>query len=795
MKIAIYILLLLLPSCSFAQQIQGTIKDQTGQGLDAATVTLYQNGELISIQTAQQGKFSLTGLNNLPYQLAVKLVGYQPLTKTFKMPIDSLSVVLMSEENTLQEVEVRVSKPLIERKVDRVVFNVENSITAASGSLWEALAKAPGVQTGSDGNIKAGSKGAVIYFNGKQIRLSEEDLMAYLQSIPSEQISKIEVMVNPSSKYDAQGGSVINIVTKKVNAEGFNASIGGGYTRGEANRFNLNSIFNFKTGKMNFFGSYAFTDNNLIKKIDSYNVFNSTDAPAYWQGDRLTQNQVRTNNYTAGMDLNLSHNQVLGFLFTGNNSANDGMNRQTTNMFNIDRLQIDSVQHTTGLAAGNGMQYSFNLNYRVKLDTLGSSLNFDVDYSPFSKYNVSTLNNLTQLADGAPSNALPYKIQYPSLQKINIWSGKVDFESSIAGLFKYESGAMYTSTLSENEFNFFKYTNNIPLIDLDKSDYFKYAEHTAGLYTNLSNTFGKWEFKAGIRAEYTKTKGESINLGVVNTNDYLRFYPTFFASYKSNGNNEFNLSYAKRIRRPDYSQLNPAKKYNTPYSYSNGNPFLKPSTITDLRLTYTFLKDYSLTAYHTQTNDLASNVTVQDNTNKTLFDTQENIGRIKETGFELSTSNRLTSWWEINTIISLSLRTQRSDRPGSVYADRDLFPYLRTDQSLRLTRDGTWKAELGAWYQGAFKQGILQLHSTYDLSMGISKSLFKNQAKIRFSASDILYGNKYTIITDNAQQQNGMTQWNDTRKFVISFTYKFGNSASIFKKRNTASEEERKRAN
>lgn len=795
MKTIWYILLLLVPFPLLAQQkINGMVNDDQGKPLDAATVTLSQNGQVLSSQLADMGKFTFSNLNQSPYQLSVSLIGYKSLVRIFNLPKDSLNINLQNESRQLNEVSVTFKKPTIERKIDRVIFNVENSIMASGGTLWEAINRAPGVQTTSNGAVKANNKGATVYMDGKPVRLSGDDLTAYLQSIPSDQIAKIEVMPNPSARYEAQGGAVINIVSKKSKADGFNATLSGAYTRGEMNRYTGNGVFNYRKDRLNVFGSYGYSDRDIKRHLDSYTIFERPGSYAYWDAVRESVNKSKTSNYTIGADYNLTGKQVFGLLVTGNNSVNTGYSNGMTSIYNNYQSIADSVLRTTSNSRGNGSQYSFNLNYKIQLDSSGRSLNVDLDYAPFNKDNTQNLGNLTYLSDGRLSSA-PYQVSYPSSQKINIWSGKIDYDYHAGKLWTLESGLKYTGTVSENVFDFYNVASGMPVADLSRSDRFKYTENTSAAYTSIAGATAKWTFKGGLRAEYTHTEGLSLSLDAINTRNYLRIFPTVFLSYKASENNEFGFAYSKRIERPDYRQLNPAKSYSSPYSYWSGNPFLRPGIVHDLRFTYTLHQNYTFAAVYTQNDDLASNVTVQDNINKTFFDTQQNIGSIKDIGVELSSVHHLAPWWEINNIAQGYYRTQSSAQPGNSYNYQQFYCYLRTDHALTIDQRSGWKAEIGAWYTSAVQQGTLRIDRTYDLSAGVSKPLFNKQGTLRFSAADILNGNPYRILIDNNGQNNGIYQKNDTRTFTVSFSYKLGKSINAARKRSTASEEEKKRAN
>ena len=795
--------LLLLPIGLFAQQnLTGMVIDEQGKPLDAATVTLSQHGKVVTSQLAEMGKFTLTNLNQSPYDLAVSLLGYRSALRTVTMPTDSLQITLQNEDLQLNEVTVVFKKPTIERQTDRVIFNVANSIMASGGTAWDALNKAPGVQTTNEGGVKANNKQVTVYMDGKPVRLSGDDLAAYLQSIPADNISKLEVMPNPSSSYEAQGGAVINIVSKKPKTDGFSASLSGAYTRGLLNRYTGNGIVNYRKGKLNLFGSYSYSDRGIQRDLTMFTIYQTPTSYAYWNLNRISVIKSKVSNYTAGADYNLTDNQVIGVLITANNAVNPGYSRAVTTIYNNHNISPDSVLSTLGSSYNRVNQYSFNVNYKVKLDSLGSrrsrngrpgkSLNVDLDYAPYGKDNVQNLNNLMQLPDGRLTSA-PQRSTTPSTQTIRIWSGKVDYGYKLGKIWTMESGLKSTSTVSENQFDFYNILDAGSVLDPSKSDRFQYTEHTAAGYTNLAGTLGKWTVKGGLRAELTRTKGFSRSLDSINVKKYLRIFPTVFVTYKASEAGEFGVTYSKRIERPDYRQLNPARNYLSTYNYASGNPFLRPAIINHVQLSYTLYQDYTFAAVYTRTDDLATNVTVQNNDTKTFYDTQQNIGRINDIGAELSAAHHVASWWSINNTAQGYFRSQSSSQPGNSYNSQQVYFYLRTDHAFTFA-DGL-KAEFSAWYTSAMQEGALSLKRIYDISVGISKPVFNNQGTIRLSASDIFLGNPYGITIQNQRQNNGLYQKNDTRTFTVSFSYKLGKSVAAARKRTTASEEERKRAN
>jgi outer membrane receptor protein involved in Fe transport len=693
----------------------------------------------------------------------------------------------------LKEVAIKFKKPTIERKIDRVIFNVESSPIASGGTVFEALTKAPGVRAANDGNISAGNKGATLYIDNKPVRLTGEELATYLQSLPADNISKIEVMTNPNSSYDAQGGAIINIISKKIKADGFNINLNSAYTRSKRNSYRGNGIFNYRKNELNVFGSFGYSDRNAERNLYTYTIYQTPDAYSHWNTNRTSLPEDNVYNYKLGVDYNVSPNQILGILVTGNNDENFAKSSGLTNVFNNHRTSPDSLLNTSQQRVGKNDQYSFNLNYKVRLDTAGQSLNLDVDYAPFRNSNRSYLDNISQLPDGSMASPV-YRIVTPWTQKIGIWSAKLDYEYKLGKNLQMESGLKYTSISSENRFELFNTAGDIPVLDPSQSNFFTYTEKTPAAYTSMTASFGKWSFKGGLRTEHTQTEGYSVQLDSLNKNSYLRLFPTAFITYKLKENHEFSLSYSTRINRPGYQQLNPARSYTTPYSYQSGNPFLRPMTIYSTELSYTFRKNYTLTAGYSDVKDLFSNVTVQDNVSKTFYDTQQNLGKYQNLSLELSSTHHPFSWWEISNYAQYTRNTQASPYAGGPDLKGNFYNF-RSSHSFDIDPKSGIKAELSAWLNSAVRQGSFNIGKTSDVSAGITKPVLKKQGTIRLTASDIFFKNPYTINVNYLDQRNGLYQQNDTRNFTLSFSYKLGKSVAEARKRSTASEEERQRSN
>jgi len=793
MKKIMLLCLLLMPFILHAQQtLKGIVTDPQGHPLDAVTITLSLQTKNVASAFADSGKFVLAKLNNGTYSLSATLVGYKSLTRTIELPKDSLKLIMQPDSKQLKEVTISASKPIIERKIDRVTFNVENSIVASGGSAWDALTKAPGVQTTVSNTITANKKDVQLYMDGKSLHLSGDDLANYLQGLPSDVIAKIEVFSNPPAMFDAQGASVINIITKKSKGQGLNVTLNGGLTQATYTGYTASANFNYRKDKLNIYGSYGYTLRHTGREQHDYVTYTNGDNSSFWDSPGYNVTESRSNNYKLGADYQISDKQIIGFLVTGNNRKGSIISNTPTTVTTNGSSVADSTLQTASNTATHGNRFAYNLNYNLKLDTAGQSLNVDLDYSPYKSEYDQYVDNYTTLPDGSQNS--PYHIYTPTAQTINIYSGKIDYNYKLGKRWSLTSGLKYSSIQSTNNFDFYNNGGAEPVLVTANSNHFNYTENTAAAYTSINGSIGRWTFEGGLRGEYTHTRGYSITLDSLNKRQYFKLFPTLFMVYKLNEDNDLQFTYGYRIERPEYARLNPAKHYANPYSYLVGNPTLQPAFVQNLELGYTYKKQYNITAYYTATHDVFSNITVQDNVTHVFYDTQQNLGLSVNTGIRVSAPFHPTSWWEMNVMAEGYYQREKSAYLEGSY-DFHAFAYdANTTQSFSLIKKIGLKAEITAMYNSPGIQVIFRGNHNSEVDAGIKANILNSQGTLKLAAGDIFYTNTYHITVNYLNQNNGFYQKNDTRNATLSFTYRFGKNVAAARKRSTASEEEKQRA-
>ena len=789
MKNIILFLILLIPSFVQAQsRLTGQVKDNAGHPLDAATITMQRDGKEIASSIADLGKFTLNYNEAGTYVILANLVGYEPSKLTVKLPGDSVVLLMKADSKSLQEVTVTFKRPIIERKVDRITFNVENSILASGGSAWEALAKAPGLHVNGSNELTANRKGVQVYMDGKPLSLSGDELAAYLQGLPSDLVSQIEVFANPPARFEAEGASVVNIITKKAKHQGFNATLNTGLTQGVYTGYTASTTFNYRKDKLNIYGSYGFNHRHTFQDHDVSVDF----GDSFWNSPNRSISQSDSHNYRIGADYQLTPNQVFGLLVTGSNRRGNSGGQTLTQVTNR-QMALDSTLKTDNYALSSNNQYAYNLNYNLKLDSGKRSLNIDVDYSPYQSGSTAYAGNQSFLPDGQQTPSR-FHIYTPSEQHIDIYSGKADYTYRLFGKWDLSSGIKYSRTQSRNDFDYYDREGSSNTAVPENSNHFIYTERTAAAYTSISGALGKWTFQGGLRGEYTRTRGNSITLNSVNSRKYFKLFPTAFIQYKMDDDNEFRLNYAYRIERPEYNRLNPAKRFSSPYNVYVGNPALQPAFVHNTEFSYTYKKDYSFSAYYNVREDLITNINVQDNETKIYYGTHANLGSSISTGINVSAAFHPHSWWDINVIAEGYRQQEKSAFLTSSYNFHLISYYASLKQSFTIDSKMALKAEVNATLNGPGIQGIYRVDHSSVVDAGIKTNVLHGLGTLRLAVNDIFNTNNNHIRIDYLDQKSSFFHRVESRNVGLSFSYRFGKNVAAYRSRSTASEEERKRA-
>ena len=788
-KLIIVLITLVLAIKSMAQtnetRVSGSAVDTKNVQIEQATISLIRSEDSSIIKIAvsdKDGKFSFTGIPFGSYLITISAVSFVTTNSTVfmlsenKITVNLGTLILQELPKNLSAVVVTSSKPLIEQKIDRMVINVDASVTNVGSTALEVLEKSPGVTVGKDGNISLKGKSSVmVMIDGKPSYLNGPELANLLGNMNANQLSQIEIMTNPSSKYDAAGNAgVINIKTKKSITQGFNGSVTLNYGQGVYAKTNNSIMLNYRTSKINTFLNYGYSLNKGFMDFDiQRNFFGSTGTKISeldQQSKRINQSQ--NNNLKLGLDYYINKQTTLGIVTTGfiTPQKQDGF---TTSYLTNENSSINAIEKTIRTVDNTWKNGTVNLNFQSSFDSSKRDISANFDYL---HYDFSGNQNITGLTYN-PNQILQTSNYLKNLLPltIDIYSGRLDYAQSLNNAVKLETGIKASLVKTNNVSNFFNFSNNNWLTDSVLSNTFNYSENINAAYLNLNRKFGKWMVQAGVRLENTNYKGLQSSLSQKSDSSFSRSYtslfPTAFMSYQLNGNNQFALSVGRRIDRPAYQELNPFIGFIDRYTYSTGNPFLQPQFSTNIELSHSFKNLLTTTINYSVVHDMINETLIHKDS--LIIRSVGNIGTRYNFGITESATIPFNKWYSASLFANLYQNKYSGEIEGYPFNAKQLTLSLNVNNQFSL-KNG-WSAELSGNYTTRNRdEGQAIVLPAGQMSAGIAKQLFNNKASVKFNVRDIFYTQNPKEIQNFQDVQSTLKISRDTRVFNIGFVYRFG---------------------
>ena len=631
--------------------ITGTVIDAKGAAVMFANVVLMNEGDstIVKVEvTNENGVFKMVNIPEGKYFITISYVGladYQSeqimvkIDQTVKLPTIEMGEALVE----LGEVVVEAKKPLLEMKPDKMVFNVQGSVNATGSDALELLRKSPGVVVDNNDNISMlGKSGVRIYIDGKPSPLRGEDLANYLKTIQSSEIDAIEIITNPSSKYDAEGNAgIINIRMKKDKRLGSNANVNLGYAVGEVARYNASINGNYRNKKLNVFGNLGYNEGEYVNYMDLYR-----EQSGFWF-DQLSLEGGGWDSYhfKLGTDFFLDDEHTVGFLFNGYNNGFDWHSDSEMPIGTIGKLEHDSTLIAQSLNDGGRNNLNFNLNYRFDNGD-GKTWNVDADFGRFRNQSSFFQPNYYYAFNG---NLLQERLTTSDMPTdINIYTFKVDYERPLwKG--QIQAGAKLAYVRTDNAFDFFNLIDGEPILDIDRTNQFAYQENVNAAYFNYARQFNKkWNVQLGVRMEQTNSTGDLTSAKPTDDDHVVRHYLDIFPSggitYVPHEKHSFQLSYSRRINRPSYQDLNPFEYKLDELTFRRGDPFLRPEYSHKFQLTHSYNYRLNTTLGFSHTRDLITNITDTSGV-KATYISWRNLADQYNYSLSLSSPISITEWW------------------------------------------------------------------------------------------------------------------------------------------------------
>lgn len=738
-------------------RIYGSVIDaELREPIPYATVIINDsNGELVKGNaTAEDGTFNIEKIPNGTYTVKVQFMGYKAFTVEIvisdKESIHNLkNIELQPDVAMLDSVTVVAERTTIEQRIDRKVINVGKDLTTVGATASDIMNNIPSVNVDQDGNISLrGNPNVRILIDGKPTNMDPAQL---LKQIPSTSIKSIELITNPSAKYNPEGMSgIINIVLQKNANDGFNGNLNAGVTAGKHARYNGSLDLNYRKNKFNFYGNLGsqfgtrahmgrinFPENDYQQAFDilgSQNSYLYKLGVDFFVNDKNTFSVYTNQNYYRGKP-----EGVMRIIY-----PNDPELDLTQN-FDLDRDNIDGT---------------YNLAFDHKFDKEGHKIMVEADLNILDRAENSSI-----YFEGNTAGYDPYT--EITKERIDNFTGNIDYENPLSETAKLEAGGEVQLLETDNDY---VTTNN-----LFTNATYQYQRNIYSFYSTFGQNFEKWSYQIGARVENYKVDAIYKDEKVFSDEQY-NLYPSGFINYTPSESNSYQLSYSRRVDRPSFGQVNPIRDVSTPRLTVTGNPELKPQFTNSIEFNYTrkFEKKGSLTAgvFFRNINDEINQVFLEDpNEEGSLLLQFDNFEDNNSYGLELSTNYKFTSWWSTNTSFELYgqklkgiVGTENLEVDNTAWTVRSNHSFKATDQ---LT------LQLFGFYRSASNELQFDADPTFFMNAGARYSFLDDAATVSLNFNDIFNTQEFKIKNGRPLPQEG-TFKGETQNIYLGFSYKFG---------------------
>ena len=783
--------------------ITGVALEENGEPLLYANILLHNASDSIMAKaelTDETGKYTFVNMEAGEYFIKISYVGMAEYTSspftlgtTEKRTIEVIR--LQSAGNDLDEVVVTAERRMIEVRPDKIVFNVENSIGAGGSNALELLRKSPGVVLDNNENVTLMGKGGVrIFINDRPSRLSGSDLAGFLRSLNASDIDNIEIITNPSAKYEAEGtGGIINIKLKKNQNFGTNGSITGNYGNGVVVDWSGQLQLNHRNKFYNIFGSYGYSNDASF----SFENLDREQQGLFYDQDLDRFSDGTSHNIRFGTDFFINKNHTLGFILSGNFGENTGDGFSTTEIGSLQsRSTVDSLLIAETLEESSRDRLDANVNYQIKGEK-GLFWNFDFNYGTYDSEASNAYFNFYSTPEVIVQRNETNNSDDQETQ-IDIFTAKVDFEKNV-GKGKLGAGLKTSFVDTDNEFQFFNTVNGNTVLNTNRSSDFAYTENVNAAYANYDWKKEKWSYNLGLRTEVSITEGQLKQIGQdsIVSLDYVDFFPSLGLSYQVNKKNTIGLAYSRRLDRPNYQNLNPFVTFINEKTTSSGNPFLRPQYTNSIQLTHTYNYSINTVLKYSRTVDLMTRfseaIEVEGDepgipTGERFF--WENLGSQDNISLNVSAPYSFTKWWSSFTSVTASVVSNQG-----VFGNDNVVDIVRpalniySQQTFQLPK--AFSFEVSGWFSaGGVWGGNFETGPMGALNLGLKKKLFKDQGSLNINYSDIFFTSVWKAnVTSGGLINTGFGGW-DSRRLRISYTHNFGNQKVKSRKRKTGAEDE-----
>lgn len=799
---AVRIVFVCLPVFCIGQtKISGIVVNKKMQPLTGANVFLLKGSDSSLIKgsgTGRNGVYEFENVRAGNYLVKASHIGFSdlylpPITISQSQNVlDLKTLELVEEPAELQQVTIQARKPMIEQKIDRMVINVKNSISAAGFTALDVLERSPGVIVNRQANqiSMSGKEGVMVMINGKINYMPISGLVQMLAGMSASNIERIELITTPPSNLDAQGNAgYINIVLISNPDFGFNGSVSAtmGYGDGGTPAASIN--FNYRKDKINLYGDYSFAVDRRKPVLNNYRrvLKNADTLESYTDVDRDPERL--NHNARLGMDYQATKKLMIGFLISG--YINRYSMHSTTTTKNYVNAQLDTVVVTEGTEVNNWKQAMGNINLQYTLKP-GEKISFDADYLVYNNNQPVDYYNKYYNAQG--QFLFAEDVRTSKETPIHFLVGKIDYTKTLGAKRSMEAGIKATFSTFDNDVAVERSQNNSWTIDPDYTSFATLKESVLAAYAAYNiNPNDKTNIKLGLRYEYTNSNlGTTLVKNIVDRH-YGRLFPSFFISRKLSVDQSINFSYSRRINRPTFNDMAPFIFFFDPNTFISGNAALQPAISENLKADFTIKKTLFSLSYTYNDNSIARfQSSIDQKTGKQIF-LAENLDYLQTVSLVIAMPIEVTKWWNMQNNITGAWQEASTTYQNAPITIQNANLNIRTTQNFQFPKD--YALELTAFYQTTSIFGRFQVEPYGKVDIGLQKKFKNYNQRLRLAVQDVFSTFKFVWVTNVDTENFSRTHLQFARATVnLTYSRNFGRSSvKAAQQRSGGSAEERGR--
>lgn len=783
--------LLAIVGSSQTFSIKGKVVTTAGSAVPLAYVSVLNGADSTMIQTGQtndNGVFDYQDIKPGKYIIDVQALGYHNSKQQVQVSADTTlpDIVVKSKDNRMEEVVVAAKKDIITTELGKTIVHVRDAAKQGS-TLLDILRTMPGMSVGADGTISMdGKDGLLVLVDDKPTYLNGRELTEYLKSVNASEVNNVELMTQPSAKYEAEGNAgIINIKMNKHKQEGWKGTASAHYEQGVYPFIGANSNISYRKNKATYFinpGYYK--GQGFLKSTKETQAKQDGETVAVITEEAFKKEQFPDYSLKTGVDYDVTDKTTLAASAKGIYHTN---------------TEVDKTQSViTGVSNGstiynNTENRNGHIRSHIELDAflkheIDSNSNVQVNAAGFFNRRdiYQQLNSANYDENGEPLPE-PLILDNKIPDRTNLYVLKADYTGKIADNVKVECGVKSNYTTLDEANLFDRYTNNTWVTDTIRSNKFLYKEYINAAYVSSSTSINKLQLQGGLRVEHTHAEGNQVTQNKQFVLDYLSLFPTAYANYKIDKNHTLEANYSRRLRRPNYRDLNPFAMYTSQYSIFTGNPLLQPQFTHNAELKHNFKGRFITVANWSKTMGTFIEQLVFDNSTNVSTSFYANGGRNSRLSLSGHYTNQVNKWLHLGIMAAGHYAEFEADYNGQHHYATWAGMYASIDTQLSF-KNG-WSASAHSRCAGPYRTSVVQhTNGSVWVNASVSKSMMKDTASVRISLEDPFRWYRHAYIIDQPNARAASSSMYNTQSVSLAFTYNFGKRDELRRRDDIAEE-------